>query len=824
MDKLKAELLLDAFKKTGQGIAILSGTGEIEWANKKFCELSGFKSAKLSGSTICIISDTLKEHRFPLDGEEYSAQIFLRKREKSKNKAVLTLSRLGNYKKDSVYYLAELSSSATDDETGMSEVIDQARGIISSLNEGYILVDEHANIHDVNPAYCEMMGYSREELLSMKLTELREGMSREYRENFIEDVRTKGGKKFRTRHRKKDGNLIELEANAAAIEKGGTTYLAGFVWDISERLEAQRKLEESEQRWHQLVNNNPLPVIISTEGEIKFVNLAALKLYGANSREEILGKSVINFVPDNDKKVIKKLIQKVKKGEIIKSYEQTFLTFNGEKKDVEIHTVPIVYKGENAAQTVLRDITESKQRQRELRITQQRFMSLFKNNPHPVYYFDLEGNFMGANQKVEEVSGYPESELLSMNFAPIIVEEDLERTLKHFEAAATGKFQEYEIKIKKKSGEIRDLRVNNFPMKVFDEIVGVFGIAEDITDSKKAKQDLKKSEQKWQHLVEDNPLPVQVTIDGKIVFINEAGARLYGANNPEDLIGKSVLDFSHPDYINEIKERKEKIEQGKSIENGHDYKIIRRDGEVRDVEINSIPIDYQGKDAIQTVLFDVTERKKKERIIEASLIEKDVLLKEIHHRVKNNMAVISGLLELQSMNTENEELNKLLRESQLRIHSMAMIHEKLYQTETFSDIEFDNYIRELVQTILDTIDISDKEVTVNYHLGSVRLNINQAIPAALILNELVVNSFKHAFKGLESGKVDISVAREGNDVILRVEDDGVGLPEGFKIKESQSLGTTLIETLSMQLNGDLEFGNKTEGNGMRAQISFPKDV
>ncbi|MGK7371493.1 MAG: sensor histidine kinase, partial [Candidatus Halalkalibacterium sp. M3_1C_030] len=362
------------------------------------------------------------------------------------------------------------------------------------------------------------------------------------------------------------------------------------------------------------------------------------------------------------------------------------------------------------------------------------------------------------------------------------------------------------------------------PMKVFDETVGVFGIAEDITDSKKAKQDLKKSEQKWQHLVEDNPQPVQVTIDGNIVFINEAGARLYGASSPEELIGKSVLDFSHPDYVKEIEERKEKIEQGESIENGHDYKIIRRDGEVRDVEINSIPIDYQGKDAIQTVLFDVTERKKKERIIEASLIEKDVLLKEIHHRVKNNMAVISGLLELQSMNTENEELNKLLRESQLRIHSMAMIHEKLYQTETFSDIEFDDYIRELVQTILDTIDNSDKDVTVNYDLRSVRLNINQAIPAALILNELLVNSFKHAFKGLESGKVDISVARDGNDVILSVEDDGVGLPEDFKIEDSQSLGTTLIETLTMQLNGDLAFGNRTEGTGMRAEIKFPKDI
>ncbi|HKK09452.1 MAG TPA: PAS domain S-box protein [Bacteroidales bacterium] len=818
MDELKAELFLDACKKSRHGVAILSGKGEIEWVNHRFCELCGFKKDKLEDKTISVISDSLKDIG---SLAEKGNNTIITSGKNQKKSAILSLSLISDMDEGS-HYLAELTSFKDAADNRLREEVKQNRRIISSLKEGYVLVDEHANIHDVNPAYCDMVGYSREELLSMKLTDLREGMTKEYQENFVEKVRKEGGIKFRTQHRTKHGNLIDLEANAASFEKNGTTFLAGFVWDITERLDAKRRLEESEQRWHQLVNNNPLPVIISIEGVINFVNRAALKLYGADSREEVLGKSVLDFVPDENKKTIEKLIRKVKKGEIIKSYEQTFLTLKGEKKDVEIHTVPIVYKGVNAAQTVLKDITETKQRERELRITQQRFMSLFKHNPHPVYYFDLEGNFMGANKKAEEVTGYPESELLSMNFAPIIVEEDLERTVEHFEAAAEGEVQEYEIKIKTKSGDIRDLRVNNFPMKVFDEIVGVFGIAEDITASKKAKEDLKKSEQKWQHLVEDNPQPVQVTIDGKIVFINEAGARLYGANSRDELIGKSVMDFSHPDYLKEVKERKEKIEQGKPVEKGHDHKIICLNGEIRDVEVNSIPIDYQGKEAIQTVLFDVTDRKKKESIIEASLVEKEVLLKEIHHRVKNNMAVISGLLELQSMNSDDEDLNKLLKESQLRIHSMAMIHEKLYQTETFSDVEFGDYVRELVQTITDTIDTSDKEVVVTYDLGSVRLNINQAIPAALILNEVVVNSFKHAFEGLETGKIEITVCRKGEDVVLEVVDNGVGLPENFELEESQSLGTTLIYTLSSQLNGELFFGNRTDRSGTRVEITFPK--
>lgn len=820
MDELKKELYLEACKNSLHGVAILSGKGKVEWVNHKFCEISGADSDQLDGKSVNSISDNLEQIRFPLEREYKTTVRFDHNRDK---KAILSLSPV-SVKDGTTHYLAELTSCEETTDKMLEQEVEQNRRIISSLNEGYILVDEHANIHDVNPAYCDMVGYSRDELLSMKLTELREGLTKEYRENFIEEVYKEGGVKFRTQHRKKDGSLVDLEANAAAFEKNGTTYLAGFVWDITDRLESKRKLEESEKRWHQLVNNNPLPVIISTGGVINFVNRAALKLYGSDDKQEVLGKSVLNFVPEEDKKAISERIKKVDKGEKIKSFEQILLTLSGKKKFVEVHTVPIVYKGKHAAQTVFKDITELKQRQRQIRINQQRFMSLFKNNPHPVYYFDMEGKFMGANKKVEEISGYSESELLNMNFAPIIVEEDLERTVSHFEAAAGGEVQEYEIKIKTKTGEIRDLRVNNFPMKVFDEIVGVFGIAEDITAAKKAKEDLIKSEQKWQHLVEDNPHPVQVTIRGEIVFINDAGARLYGAEKPDEVIGRSVFDFSHADYIDELEERIKKIEQEKEIEEAHDHKIICLSGEVKDVEISSIPIEYQGNEAIQTVLFDVTDRKKKEHIIEASLIEKEVLLKEIHHRVKNNMAVISGLLELQSMNSDDEELNKLLKESQLRIHSMAMIHEKLYQTETFSDVEFGDYVQELVQTITDTIDTSTKEIEVTYDLGSVRLNINQAIPAALILNEVIVNSFKHAFEDRQSGKIEIKVFREGENIVLNVLDDGIGLPEDFNMEESQSLGTTLIHTLSTQLRGELDFGNRSDHPGTYVRLTFERDA
>lgn len=825
MDDIKADLLLKAIQQSHQPIAILSRGGKIAWTNDGFDALTGYESEEIAGLPLTDIFNDSEYIQFPFEEENVFKELYMSQKDGPDLCLEVHFSPMADNQNETTHFILEVTEIKQKNESPekFKEQLEQYRQIISSLNEGYILVDEQGNIYDVNPAYCDMVGYTRDELLSMKIEDLRKEMTGEYRLNFIQSVREEGGKKFRTQHHRKDGSIVDLEATVSIIEKNDTTYLAGFVWDISDRLQAEQQLEESEERWQQLVNNNSLPIIISRNGVIKFVNRAALDLYGAEDKEQILGKSILSFIPDESKDEVEGLISKVSRGAIIESSEQSFITLDGELKDVEIHTVPIVYQGENAAQTVFKDISEIKQKQRELKVTQQRFMSLFKHNPHPVYYFNLEGNFLGANKKVEEVSEYPESELLSMNFAPIIVEEDLERTLKHFEAATRGEVREYEIKIKTKTGTIKDLRVNNFPMKVFDEIVGVFGIAEDITESKKAKEDLKKSEQKWQHLVEDNPQPVQVTIDGEIVFINEAGAKLYGAEKPEEIIGRSIFEFSHPDFLEMARYRKGRIEKGLPVEDVYEHKITLLDGETRFVEINSIPINFQGEEAIQTVLYDVTDRKKKESIIEASLVEKEVLLKEIHHRVKNNMAVISGLLELQSMSTDDSSLQELLKESQLRIYSMAMIHEKLYQTETFSDIEFGDYVKQLVQTITDTIDVSNKEIEVSYDLGPARLNINQAIPAALILNEAVVNSFKHAFSDLDKGQIDISVVQDESRTKLRVEDNGVGLPDEFELDKQQSLGITLIQTLSRQLNGDVLIANSSDGNGTCVELSFGND-
>jgi len=467
----------------------------------------------------------------------------------------------------------------------------------------------------------------------------------------------------------------------------------------------------------------------------------------------------------------------------------------------------------------IHNMTKHKKAQQQLKESEQRFRSLFKHNPLPVYYFDLEGNFEGVNEKLVEFTGYNRNELREMGFEAFIVDKDLERTKQYFQKAADGIAGEYEIQVEVKSGAVRDIKVTKFPMYQGDEVVGVFGILQDLTEQKKARRLLKESEERWQQLVKQNPQPIQITQDADIIFINKAGAELYGADSTEEVIGKSVYDFSDPEKVEQIEERKNRLEQGKPVDEVLEHKINCLDGSERYVEIYSIPTTYQDKVTIQSVFYDVTERKKKERRMLQSLDEKETLLKEIHHRVKNNLAVISGLLELQVLNSEDQSTINILRDSQQRIKSMAMIHEKLYETEALADISFDRYLRELVDSIQQTYSSEEFEVDITYNLDSVSLDLEQAIPCSLIVNEVIVNCYKHAFAETQNGAISLTSSYDVPVLEITIEDNGCGLPKDFDISDQNTLGMNLVQTLAAQLDGNVQFKSEKD-TGTTFKVEF----
>jgi PAS domain S-box-containing protein len=218
--------------------------------------------------------------------------------------------------------------------------------------------------------------------------------------------------------------------------------------------------------------------------------------------------------------------------------------------------------------------------------------------------------------------------------------------------------------------------------------------------------------------------------------------------------------------------------------------------------------------------LDVTERKKMTALIEESLAEKEILLKEIHHRVKNNMQVISSLLFLQSQMAKDESVQMLFKESQNRIRSISLVHEQLYQSHNLSTIEYGAYLKKMFIPLFESFKVDVRRVTITIEVPTVMISIDKAVPCSLIVNELLSNSLKHAFPEGKSGKItiDFSLNPETGMYLLEYHDNGVGIPQDLDLKNTGTLGMSLLFGLTRQLSGTI---TRLEGEGTHFMIVFP---
>lgn len=342
-------------------------------------------------------------------------------------------------------------------------------------------------------------------------------------------------------------------------------------------------------------------------------------------------------------------------------------------------------------------------------------------------------------------------------------------------------------------------------------------LQEQINKEREAREKAEENQKRWEGLVEQDPNLVMIHIDGEIQFINPAGAQMMGASTPEELIGKSAYDFFLQSE-SQIKRKTDKPNKRNGINTPAIRKVYGLDKIERFVQIESVPIRYFGREASQTVGLDITDYIKYENELEKSIEEKTILLQEVHHRVKNNLAVTSGLLYMQRVSTDNPEIENLLGESERRIKTMTLIHELLYSSSDLSSIPMDEYIGNLVNLIQNSLD-PEKNIDVTISSNSFAINVTQAVPCALILNELISNSYKHAFKDQETGLIDISVHQKNGDIEFAVRDNGIGIPDIFLREDGTSLGLTIVRTLIRQVEGTFEIKND---RGTAARFQFKK--
>ncbi|MDZ7344981.1 MAG: PAS domain S-box protein, partial [candidate division KSB1 bacterium] len=409
------------------------------------------------------------------------------------------------------------------------------------------------------------------------------------------------------------------------------------------------------------------------------------------------------------------------------------------------------------------------------------------------------GKILDVNQAAAKMFGHDPSEVIGRQVLEFVAPESRELVLKNIST-------EYE-----KPYEAIGLRKDRstFPIEICGKSIAYqgrtvrVGAIRDLTVHKRTDEALRESEERFRDLFESSPDAIFVEdLDGNVLDVNPAACRLHGVAR-EALLGKSVFELVPPDKKDQVAVDFRKLTRGESDHvEGFSWTAS---GQAVPVEIRASRIHYAGRAAVLLHVRDITERRRAEEQLKTSIKEKEILLKEIQHRVKNNLQIISSLLNLQSGFVKDKKALAMFTELDSRIQSMAMIHEKFFHATAVAKIDFAEYVGDLTRYLFRIFGVNPETIRLKLHVDHVLLGIDTAIPCGLIIHELVSNALKHAFSPNQTGEICIALGSNENDgFVLRVSDNGAGLPKDFDFRHTQSLGLQLVHTLTDQLGGTLE--------------------
>ncbi|MCT7960267.1 PAS domain S-box protein [Laspinema sp. D1] len=751
-------------------------------------------------------------------------------------------------------------------ESALRESEERLESILGSLNDVvWSASAQSGELLYLNPAFERIYGRSRQEFFEHP--ELWRGVvhpeDSDRVRQFSEALLVQGSQDVEYRIIRPDGEVRWLEDRAHLLYDATRQgfRMDGVARDITERKQAEAAIALSERRFQAIFNQTfQFMALLSPQGVILEINQRALEVWGLAGTNPIgrefwdcpcwqptdpdeLGESLAESQGERQFCLIpgahrfRGAIAQAAAGELWRDEVEIFGPQN-QRVTIDVSIKPVRDDGDRVIQLIAegRDISDRKRLETEIFEREQLLNSFFKASSSVSLGLGIVNDkmqFIQVNEALAEVHGLSPQEHIGKTVNEIMpdVTHQVQSLVDELLRSGTP-ILNLELSSEKpcQPGVLHHWLTCYFPVPLNKgQARGVGFIVLDITQRKQAEQALRQIQERLEYLLCTNPTIIyscKPTGDYALTFISQNILRQFGYE-AQQLLNNPNLWFEciHPDdaerlfaHIFRLQERTQEIYEYRVRHQNSTYRWVRDERRlVCDAEGN--PLEIVGS------MYDITEQKKALGQLKASLREKEVLLKEIHHRVKNNLQVISSLLNLQSRSLQDGETRTLFQDSQNRIQSIAFIHEKLYQSRDLAQVDFSQYIQTLCIHLFRSYGASPQRISLNLQIDDIFLSVDTAIPCGLIVNELVCNTLKHGFSPNGTGAIEITLHRtfqeQGDDskqeFMMRVRDNGVGFPSEVDFRKTRSLGMQLINTLVKQLKGTIELDRSS---GTAFQIVF----
>ncbi len=564
------------------------------------------------------------------------------------------------------------------------------------------------------------------------------------------------------------------------------------------------------------------------------------------SRDEVVGKICHTFIcpAEKGKCPVTDL------GLSVDNSERVLIRANGEKIPILKSVNPVTIGGQSFLIESFIDLTERKRMEKQISESRQLFADIISFLPDPTFVIDKDGKVLAWNRALEQLSGVPAEDIIGKGdheyslwmygkrrpiFIDLVLHPDQDYARVNYTAIQwDGQTVTGQNNIELPNGRKTVLSLVASPLlDVQGNVVGAIESMRDITRIKETEAELARMNQNLENIVQNrtraledevaqriraekdvqaaldytrsvidaNPdLMVILDAKGVILDINAAGELLTGIQK-EKLIGSPYFNYLVDDgtHFNKFSNL---LHEGK-LENF--VEIRRADGHITPLSVHAMGI--RGKEGVFdrfiVAAHDITRQKKDEKAIQESLDEKVILLREVHHRVKNNLQIIISLVNLQMRQTDDPEVKQIMSETQNRVRAMSLVHEKLYRSESLSRIDFADYTRYLATQLFSFYGSDTRRVRLDFTMNKIMVDINTAVPLGLLMNELISNTLKHAFPNGREGAISISGGYEDDRIMLVIRDNGIGIPSDFDWKNTTSLGMRLVTSLIDQVDGTI---------------------